>query len=142
MSMKRFQRTLSSNAVSLILLTVCIGLTGLGSASAADYPPAESGDFEIRDFHFKSGESMPALRIHYRTFGVPRRNTQGVVTNAVLILHGTTGNGTNFLRLEFAGELFCAGQILDASRYYLGLPGGIGHGGSSKPSDGFRAHFP
>jgi len=109
---------------------------------AADYPAAEAGDFTIRDFHFQSGEVLPELRIHYCTLGTARRNAQGVVTNAVIILHGTTGNGGNFLRPEFAGELFGKGQLLDATRYYLVLPDGIGHGQSSKPSDGLRARFP
>ena len=109
---------------------------------AADYPAAEAGDFTIRDFHFQTGGVLPELRIHYRTLGTARRNAQGVVTNAVIILHGTTGNGSNFLRPEFAGELFGRGQLLDATRYYLVLPDGIGHGQSSKPSDGLRARFP
>lgn len=109
---------------------------------AADYPAPESGDCILRDFHFQSGEVLPELRIHYRTLGAPQRNAQGLVTNAVLILHGTTGNGSNLLRAEFAGELFAPGQLLDAARYYLVLPDGIGHGQSSRPSDGLHAHFP
>src|SRR5581483_9050209 len=94
------------------------------------------------DFRFASGESLPELRIHYRTFGTPRRDAGGVVRNAVLILHGTTGSGENFLRPEFAGELFGPGQPLDASKFFLILPDGIGHGRSIKPSDGLRARFP
>jgi homoserine O-acetyltransferase len=119
----------------LLLLVACPTL------HAADYPEPTSGDFLIRDFRFASGESLPGLRVHYRTLGEPRRDGQGVVRNAVLVLHGTTGNGANFLRPEFAGELFGKGQPLDASRYFLILPDGIGHGGSSKPSDGLHAHF-
>ena len=114
----------------------------LDSAPAADYLAPESGDFFIRDFNFRSGESLTELKIHYRTLGTPRRDDKGFVRNAVLILHGTTGNGSNFLRPEFAGELFGKGQLLDASRYYLILPDGIGHGQSSKPSDQLHAHFP
>jgi homoserine O-acetyltransferase len=109
---------------------------------AADYPEPDSGDYIIRDFRFASGETLPELRIHYRTLGTPRRENDGTVRNAVLILHGTTGSGANFFRPEFAGELFGAGQPLDASRYYLILPDGIGHGSSSKPSDALRARFP
>ncbi len=109
---------------------------------AAEYPEPASGDHVIRDFRFASGETLPELRIHYRTIGTPRRRGDGRVDNAVLILHGTTGSGANFLRPEFAGELFGAGQPLDASRYYLILADGIGHGGSSKPSDGLHARFP
>ncbi len=113
-----------------------------GLLPAADYPTPKIGDYAIRDFHFQSGEVLPELRMHYRTLGIPGRNRQGIVSNAVLILHGTTGNGSNFLRPEFAGELFGAEQLLDATRYYLILPDNLGHGQSSKPSDGLRARFP
>jgi homoserine O-acetyltransferase len=109
---------------------------------AADYPEPAEGDHVLRDFRFASGESLPGLRIHYRTLGAPRRGDDGRVNNAVLILHGTTGSGASFLRPEFAGELFGRGQPLDAARYYLILPDGIGHGGSSKPGVGLRARFP
>jgi homoserine O-acetyltransferase len=100
------------------------------------------GDFVIRDFRFASGETLPELRVHYRTIGTPRRDASGVVRNAVLIVHGTTGSGAQFLRREFAGELFGPGQLLDASRYFIVLPDGIGHGQSSRPGDGLRAKFP
>jgi homoserine O-acetyltransferase len=109
---------------------------------AADYPEPRPGDYTIRDFRFTSGETLAELRIHYRTLGQPRRDDQGIVRNAVLILHGTTGSGEQFLRPEFAGELFGKGQPLDATHYYIILPDGIGHGKSSKPSDGLRARFP
>jgi len=122
--------------VLLLLLIVS------SSAVAAGYPEPTSADHVLRDFRFASGETLPELRIHYRTLGTPRRGDDGKVNNAVLILHGTTGNGANFLRPEFAGELFGKGQPLDAGRYFLILPDGIGHGGSSKPSDGLRARFP
>ncbi|MDE2138440.1 MAG: alpha/beta fold hydrolase [Gammaproteobacteria bacterium] len=111
-------------------------------AWGADYPAPIEGDFLIHDFRFASGESLPALRIHYRTLGTPRTDARGVVRNAVLITHGTGGSGAQFLRAEFAGELFGPGQLLDAARYFIVLPDGIGHGKSSKPSDGLRAHFP
>jgi homoserine O-acetyltransferase len=110
--------------------------------AASDYPAPTSGDYEIRDFQFLSGDTLPALRIHYRTFGSPQRGPRGAVTNAILILHGTTGNGSNFLRPEFAGELFGPGQLLDAAHYFIVLPDGIGHGQSSRPSDGLHARFP
>ena len=102
----------------------------------------QHGDFFISDFAFHSGEVLPELRLHYRTLGEPRRDAQGSVRNAVLILHGTTGSGQQFLRESFAGELFGPGQLLDAGRHYIILPDGIGHGGSSKPSDGMRMRFP
>jgi homoserine O-acetyltransferase/O-succinyltransferase len=111
-------------------------------AQGAAYPAPTEGDFVMRDFHFHSGESLPELRIHYRTLGKPRTDAHAVVRNAVLIMHGTTGSGGNFIRAEFAGELFGAGQPLDASRYFIVLPDGIGHGKSSKPSDGLHARFP
>src|SRR6185436_2351840 len=81
-------------------------------------------------------------RVHYYALGTPRRNGRGVVTNAVLVLHGTTGSGNSLLRREFAGELFGRGQLLDATRYFVVLPDGIGHGRSSKPSDGLHTRFP
>ena len=109
---------------------------------AAEYPAPISADHVIRDFRFASGATLPELRVHYRTIGTPHRRNDGRVDNAVLILHGTTGSGASFLRPEFAGELFGVGQPLDAGRYYLILADGIGHGGSSKPSDGLHARFP
>ena len=110
-------------------------------AMAQDLAPVE-GDFVLRDFRFASGEVLPELRQHYRTLGEPRRDAQGRVTNAVLIGHGTTGSGAQFLRASFAGELFIPGGLLDVTRYYVVLPDAIGHGGSSKPSDGLHARFP
>jgi len=112
------------------------------AAQAASYAPPAEGDFLIKKFHFTSGETLPQLRIHYRTFGKPRADAHGVVRNAVLVLHGTGGNGGSLVRAEFAGELFGAGQLLDATRYFIVLPDGLGHGKSSKPSDGLHAHFP
>ena len=85
---------------------------------------------------------MPALRMHYRTLGTPLRNSSGQVTNAVLIMHGTGGTGAQFLSPRFADVLFKSGELLDASKHYIILPDDIGHGGSSKPSDGLRMHFP
>ncbi|HEY3797104.1 MAG TPA: alpha/beta fold hydrolase [Caulobacteraceae bacterium] len=105
--------------------------------------PAETqGDFVIHDFHFQSGESLPEVRIHYTTFGTPHRDAAGHVTNAVLIMHGTGGEGHSLIRPEFSGELFGPGQLLDAAKYFLILPDDLGHGKSSKPSDGLHARFP
>ena len=114
----------------------------IAAPRAADYQAPVEADAVLKDFRFASGESLPELRIHYRTLGRPVRGASGTVVNAVLILHGTTGSGAQFIRPEFAGELFGAGQLLEASRYFLVLPDGIGHGRSSKPSDGRRARFP
>ena len=102
----------------------------------------KEGDYVSRDFHFKSGETLPALKMHYATLGSPVRDGSGRVTNAVLLLHGTSGTGEQFLVPQFAGVLFGPGQLLDITRYYIILPDNIGHGKSSKPSDGMHAHFP
>jgi len=102
----------------------------------------DTGTFVIKDFRFASGETLPELRLHYRTLGRPRRDAAGVVRNAVLILHGTGGSGGQFLSPLFAGELYGPGQPLDTTTHYLILPDNIGHGRSSKPSDGLRARFP
>jgi homoserine O-acetyltransferase len=121
---------------AIILLVVATPI------QAADYSAPVSGDYTIRDFRFASNETLPELKIHFRTIGQPQRDANGRTTNAVLVLHGTTGNGGNFLRPEFAGELFGAGQPLDATKFFIILPDGIGHGQSSKPSDGLHARFP
>ena len=119
-----------------------ISLLGIAVLRAADYPAPESGDYVARNFKFESGETLPELRIHYRTIGKLHRDRSGVADNAVLILHGTTGSGASFLTYSYAGKLFGEGQLLDASRYFIVLPDGIGHGDSSKPSDGLHARFP
>jgi homoserine O-acetyltransferase/O-succinyltransferase len=123
--------------------TFALLLTSLSTTlPAAGYPPPQEADFVLRDFRFHSGESLPEVRVHYLTFGRPERDANGNVRNAVLILHGTTGSSAQFLRPEFAEELYGPGQPLDVSRYYLIIPDNIGHGKSSKPSDGLRAQFP
>jgi len=124
------------------MLTRALLFTMAVSAIAAPYPDPEPGDFVIRNFKFESGESLPELRIHYRTLGSLHRNAAGHADNAVLVLHGTSGSGASFLSYTFAGQLFGEGQVLDANRYFIILPDNIGHGDSSKPSDGLRARFP
>jgi homoserine O-acetyltransferase len=109
---------------------------------AAQYPAPEQRDFILKNFRFRSGEILPELRLHYRTFGKPERDAAGVVRNAVLIMHGTGGSGAQFIRAEFAGALFGPGALLDVARYFIILPDDVGHGQSSKPSDGLRAEFP
>jgi homoserine O-acetyltransferase len=111
-------------------------------ASGADYPVPTESDFTIHDFKFASGETLPELRLHYRTLGKEEKDAQGKTTNAVLIMHGTTGSGAQFIRPEFAGELFGKDQPLDATKFFIVLPDGIGHGKSSKPSDAMHAKFP
>jgi homoserine O-acetyltransferase/O-succinyltransferase len=114
----------------------------LSAQQASPAPLPKEGDYVSQDFRFKSGERMPGLRMHYATFGTPARNANGRVSNAVLLLHGTSGTGRQFLAPQFAGVLFGPGQLLDVTRYYVILPDNIGHGKSSKPSDGMHAHFP
>lgn len=112
------------------------------SCFAAEYPAPKEGEFTIKNFKFKSGEILDTLRLHYTTVGTPQRDGRGQITNAVMILHGTGGSGKQFLQPYFADELFGAGQPLDAARYYIILPDNVGHGGSSKPSNGMRMRFP
>src|SRR5213082_2473995 len=127
------------------LIRICAAallLAGARTIIPADYPPPTEGDYTIRDFRFASGETLPELRIHYRTLGKVEKDAQGKTRNAVLIMHGTTGSGAQFIRPEFAGELFRKDQPLDATKFFIVLPDGIGHGKSSKPSDGLHAKFP
>jgi homoserine O-acetyltransferase/O-succinyltransferase len=129
-------------------LRALIALAGLTLSSATlgaeapAWPNLKEGDFTIADFKFRSGESLAALKLHYRTLGTPHYDAAHQIDNAVMILHGTGGDGTTFLRPIFGGELFGPGQILDAAHYFIILPDGIGHGHSSKPSDGLKAKFP
>jgi homoserine O-acetyltransferase len=111
-------------------------------AQAADAPATQEGDYVARDFKFRSGETLPDLRLHYTTLGMPHRDKHGRVDNAVMILHGTGGDGHQFLRPQFSGVLFVPGALLDPAKYFIILPDGIGHGKSSKPSDGLHTKFP
>ena len=114
----------------------------IGATWAADYPPPAEADYTIRNFKFMSGETLAELKIHYRTLGKIDKDAEGKSRNAVLIMHGTTGSGAQFIRPEFAGELFGKDQPLDATKFFIVLPDGIGHGNSSKPSDSMHAKFP
>ncbi|MDV6332749.1 alpha/beta fold hydrolase [Asticcacaulis sp. 201] len=123
-----------------LLATLVLCAVMIGPAKAA--PPVSEADVTLRDFHFHSGETLPALRMHYRTLGTPHRDAQGRIDNAVMILHGTGGSGAQFLAPYFADMLYGAGQPLDTAKYFIILPDSIGHGGSSKPSDGLKMAFP
>jgi homoserine O-acetyltransferase len=105
------------------------------TAMAADYPTPKQGDWIAKDFRFHGGETMPELRLHYATIGEPSGQP-------VLVLHGSGGDATRMLTADFAGQLFGAGQPLDASKYYIIIPDSLGHGKSSKPSDGMKTAFP
>ena len=130
-----------------VALVLGLGLAQVAAAQptaapAPAYDTPREGDFVMHDFHFRSGESLPELRQHYWTIGTPIRDASGRITNAVLVLHGTGGDGHSLIRPQFAGELFGPGQLLDSKRYFIILPDGIGHGKSSKPSDGLHMRFP
>ena len=112
------------------------------TAALATDVVVQEANFVAKDFRFRDGEGIPELRLHYRTLGEPARDAAGHVTNAVMILHGTGGTGAQFLAPQFADELFRKGQLLDTAKYFIILPDGIGHGKSSKPSDGLHARFP
>jgi len=123
-----------------ILISFLGLLLALPVQAAAPLPT--EGDYIARQFRLQNGEVMAEMRLHYTTIGTPRRGKDGRVDNAVLMLHGTTGTGRNYLQPSFADHLFGPGQPLDTSRYYVILPDGLGRGGSSKPSDGLHARFP
>src|ERR1700689_2514922 len=115
---------------------------GMALAQTPSQYPVVEGDYVAHNFKFKSGEELPELRLHYRTLGKPDRDAQGRIKNAVSLLPGAGGSSQQFLVAQFAGELYGPGQLLDINKYFIILPDGIGHGKSSKPSDGMHAHFP
>jgi homoserine O-acetyltransferase len=135
-------KTLKQPSIFMALLAALAVAPSQAQTAAAAAPTSHEGDFVIHNFHFQSGETMPELKMHYTTFGTPVKDSSGRTTNAVLILHGTSGSGRQFLRPIFADVLFKTGQLLDTSKYFLIIPDNIGHGKSSKPSDGMHAHFP
>lgn len=127
--------------VQVIISALMLSLGAISSSQ--EVPKPVEGEYVAHDFNFRSGEVLRELRLHYRTLGQPVRDSNGHVTNAVMIVHATTGDGGWLLRNKaFADELFAPGQLLDATRYYIVFPDAIGHGKSSKPSDGLHARFP
>jgi homoserine O-acetyltransferase len=122
----------------VLLLSVCIH----DGTAQAIFPKPIEGDYIIKNFAFESGENLKELKLHYTTIGNPTKDKNGQVNNAVLIMHGTTGTGAAFLSDQFGGNLFGKGQLLDATKYFIILTDDIGHGKSSKPSDGLRMNFP
>jgi len=124
------------------LAIVALLLGTVSAAAETKWPNYQEADFVIKDYVFKSGESLPEVKIHYRSLGTPKRDAAGNVVNAVLLLQGNTGTSANWLRPSLADELFGAGQPLDAVQYFVIMPDALGRGGSSKPSEGLRAKFP
>ena len=129
----------------MMMRALVMGAAAFGFAAqvlAADVPKPQEGDYTAKNFAFKSGEKLPELKLHYYTLGQPRRDAKGHVTNAVMLLHGTGGTGAQFTRPQFSEVLLVTGGLLDPAKYFIIMPDGIGHGGSSKPSDGLHAKFP
>src|SRR6187397_179069 len=131
---------MKKSKVFFLLLWGAILFSLSGHAQTA-YPAVES-DYIIYNFKFESGDSLSQLNIHYATIVKPVKDKNGNITNVILIMHGTSGNSKNFLTEQFAGNLFKPGQILDSTKYFIILPDAIGHGKSSKPSDGMHMKFP
>jgi homoserine O-acetyltransferase len=117
-------------------------VSSVAAGDAQPLPNRQEGIFVARDFRFQGGETLPELKLGYTTLGTPQRDSSGNITNAVLLLHGTTGTGANWLVPSLAEALFREGQPLDAGKYYLILADSIGLGRSAKPSDGLKAKFP
>ena len=129
-------------AIPILALASFMAQAQRSAPAPLNLPDSAEVDYELKDFKFQSGETIPVLRLHYTTFGKPVKDKNGKVINAVYIMHGTTGNSHNFVNQGFGGHLFESGQTLDATKYFIILPDGIGHGKSSKPSDGLHMKFP
>ena len=131
-----------SRAVTLLLiLNAAVGLLRAQSRTS-EFLSQGQGDFIIKNFRFADGEVLPELRLHYVTLGTAHRNASGQIDNAVLLLHSTGGDTTEFFEPSLSGPLYGPDELLDLKKFYLIIPDAIGHGKSSKPSDGLRAHFP
>jgi homoserine O-acetyltransferase/O-succinyltransferase len=133
-------------ALMVIALLTAAAFPALGQEAAngptTHWPGYREGDYVVHDYKFVSGESLPEVKLHYRTIGTAKRNAAGEVVNGVLLLQGNTGTGANWFRPTLADELFRPGQPLDPAKYYIIMPDALGRGGSSKPSDGLKGRFP
>lgn len=125
-----------------LLLASLAVLSAISSPAFGQSTAPVEADAVFLDYVFSTGERLPEVKIHYTTLGTPKRDARGDISNAVMILHGTGGTGHQFFQPQFAGELFGPNQVLDTSKYFIILPDNIGHGKSSKPSDGMRMAFP
>jgi homoserine O-acetyltransferase len=121
---------------------ISIAVSALAASENGSWPNYREDDFILTDYKFASGETLPQLKLHYRTLGAAERNAAGEIVNGVLLLQGNTGTGANWLRPTLAAELFKDGQPLDAKRHFIIIPDALGRGGSSKPSDGLKGNFP
>lgn len=128
-------------ARALAIVSLTVAASG-STAAETNWPNYQEADFTVKNYAFKSGESLPEVKIHYRTLGAIKRDANGNIANAILLLQGNTGTSANWLRPSLADELFKPGQPLDASQYFIIMPDALGRGGSSKPSDGLRGKFP
>jgi homoserine O-acetyltransferase len=129
----------------MLIRALAVALLAFSASPAlaqTQWPNQREADYLIKDFRFKSGETLAELKLHYTTLGTPQRNAAGEINNAVILLHGTSSTGKAWLMPSLADELFAPGAALDATRYFIVLPDGIGRGGSSKPSDALKAKFP
>jgi len=129
---------------AILLITAALPVLTQEAANKpnTNWPGYQEGDYVLNNYKFASGESLPEVKLHYRTIGTAKKNAAGEVVNAVLLLQGNTGTGANWLRPTLADELFKPGQPLDAGQYYIIMPDALGRGGSSKPSDGLKGRFP
>jgi homoserine O-acetyltransferase/O-succinyltransferase len=131
----------STCLATVLLVLTCMSSLSQSTATASKWPTVD-GNITLRDFRFGTGETLPELKLHYLTLGTPHRNAAGHTDNVVLLLHGTGGNAHSLMNPLFSDVLFAPGGVLDITKYFIILPDDIGHGESSKPSDGLHAHFP
>jgi hypothetical protein len=143
---RRPETRLEENEPALLAtVLMAVALPALAQEAAkpnTNWPGYQEGDYVVRDYKFVSGESLPEVKLHYRTIGTAKRNAAGEVINGVLLLQGNTGTGANWFRPTLAHELFKPGQPLDPAKYYIIMPDALGRGGSSKPSDGLKGKLP
>ena len=125
-----------------VLIAFALSLAASQAAAQTAWPNQKEADYTIPNFHFADGETMPELRLHYMTLGTPKKNAAGEIVNGVVLLHGTSGSGKNWLLPTLADELYAKGQPLDASENFIIIPDAIGVGASSKPSDGLEGQIP
>jgi homoserine O-acetyltransferase len=130
------------SAILAFLLCAAAFSQGRNGGAPRNYPEPKQADYIAKNYTFTTGETLPEVKIHYTTIGEPIKDAAGIVRNAVIVMHGTGGTGTAFLTPAFAGVLFGPDGLLDGRKYYIIMPDDVGHGRSSKPSDGMHQKFP